>query len=79
MSITPAKTNEYVERLVETTGATAVFVAGNGQRAIGAIGHVESELGITLLTANQVLVWECLDGTAVRDQIQGYGRLFSSS
>lgn len=79
LSITPDKTTEYVERLVETTGAAAVFIAGNGQRAIGAISHVESELGITLLTANQVLVWACLDGTAVQDQIHGYGRLFSSS
>ncbi len=77
LSITPARTVEAVKGLVETTDADGVFIAGNGQRAIGAIDHVESALGTTLLTANQVLMWACLDGTPIREQIRGYGRLFS--
>nr|WP_243857802.1 hypothetical protein [Auritidibacter ignavus] len=77
LTITPAATAAAVDELVATTGAQAVFIAGNGQRAIGAIDHLESTLGITMLTANQVLLWASLDGSGLRSQVEGYGRLFS--
>lgn len=75
-AITPAATAAAVEKLVATTGAEAVFIAGNGQRAIGAIEYLESALGITVLTANQVLLWAALEGTNLRSQVEGYGRVF---
>lgn len=77
LAITPAKTADAVRALVERTKAQAVFIAGNGQRAIGAIDRIEQELGVTVLTANQVLVWACLEGSDIRGKISGYGRLFS--
>ncbi|MFY1673576.1 maleate cis-trans isomerase family protein [Plantactinospora sp. WMMB334] len=77
LAITPAATAEAVRALVARTKARAVFIAGNGQRAIGAIDQIEHELGVTALTANQVLVWSCLEGIALRGRIKGYGRLFS--
>lgn len=78
LTITPAATAAAVEELVAATGAQAVFVAGNGQRAIGAIDHLESMLGITMLTANQVLLWSSLDGTDLRSRVRGYGCLFDA-
>lgn len=77
LTITPARTAEAVRTLVARTKAQAVLIAGNGQRAIGAIDRIEHELGVTALTANQVLVWSCLEGTDLRKKISGYGRLFS--
>lgn len=77
VAITAAATAEAVTRLVDSTGAQAVFIAGNGQRAIGAVDHVERDLGITVLTANQVLLWASLDGTELRNRVSGYGRLFT--
>lgn len=68
-----------VKQLVEDSGASAVFIAGNGQRAIGAIDHIERDLGVTVLTANQVLLWASLDGTHLRNQVSGYGRLFTDA
>ncbi len=76
-SITAGATADAVKEIVDTTGAQAVFIAGNGQRAIGAIDHLERHLGITVLTANQVLLWASLGGTDLRDKVSGYGRLFT--
>ncbi len=55
---------------------TGVLIAGNGQRAVGAIEHLESSLGVTVLTANQVLLWSALRVSALRGRVEGYGRLF---
>lgn len=77
LAINAAVTAEAVRTLVESTRAKAVFIAGNGQRAIGAIDHLERDLGITVLTANQVLLWASLSGSTLQNKINGYGRLFT--
>lgn len=77
LSITPAATAKAVEYLVDSTSARAVFIAGNGQRAIGAIDYIERTTGVTVLTANQVLLWASLGDTGLRAQVGGYGRLFT--
>ncbi len=76
-AITAEATARAVKELVDTTGAQAVFIAGNGQRAIGAIDHLERYFGITVLTANQVLLWATLAGTNLQNKVTGYGRLFT--
>lgn len=78
LAITAAAMAETVTRLIDQTGAEAVFIAGNGQRAIGAIEHLEEQLGITVLTANQVLLWACLAGTPLQQAVSGYGKLFNN-
>lgn len=78
LSITPESTFEAVRLVVESTRAKAVLIAGNGQRAIGAVDRIERELDVVALTANQVLLWACLDGSEIRGRIHGYGRLFTS-
>lgn len=77
LAITATAMAEAVRTLVESTRAKAVFIAGNGQRAIGAIDHLERDLGITVLTANQVLLWASLSGSTLQNKINGYGRLFT--
>jgi maleate isomerase len=54
----------------------AVFLAGNGFRAAGAIEAAEQQTGRLVLQANQGLLWSILAATGVSLQIQGYGRLF---
>lgn len=78
LGITPATTAEAVAKLVRDTGAQAVFIAGNGQRAIGAIDYLERKLGITVLTANQVLLWASLEDSDMKYQVTGYGHLFTN-
>lgn len=62
-------------------GADGVFIAGNGFRAVGAIGRLEHALGVPVLSANQALLWRALaGGEAPRERsVQGFGRLFHTS
>ena len=57
--------------------AEAVFVGGNGFRAAGAIEALETAIGRTVLTSNQVLLWQLLAQANDAFEISGYGRLFA--
>ena len=55
--------------------ADAVFLAGNGLRAAGAIEELEQVTGRPVLEANQVLLWSILAVTRTAWDIAGYGSL----
>lgn len=74
-SITPADLHDWIRRNVPES-AEAVFVGGNGFRAVGMIAQLEQDLGRPVLTANQVLFWRALHAAEVRIPIRGYGRIF---
>jgi maleate isomerase len=57
--------------------AEAVFFGGNGLRAFGLIRALEDDLDCTVLTANQVALWQALRCSGMRALIGGYGRLFT--
>lgn len=57
--------------------AEAVFIGGNGLRAVGAIEALEEDLSIPVLTANQVLLWHLLRLAGTRVRVAGYGRVFA--
>jgi maleate isomerase len=57
-------------------GADAVFVGGNGFRAVGMIEALEEDLKRPVLTANQVLFWYALRRTGSNVRVAGYGRIF---
>jgi len=59
------------------TEAEAVFIGGNGFRAIGVIEALEEDLAIPVLTANQVLLWHLLRLAGTQAPVVGYGRLFA--
>jgi maleate isomerase len=54
--VRPSEVYEWV-RTNTPPQAQAVFVGGNGLRAIGAIHALEVALGRPVLTANQVVFW----------------------
>ena len=56
--------------------AEAVFIGGNGFRAIGVIKALEDALGRPVLTANQVAFWCALRLTGTRTPVVNYGRIF---
>jgi maleate isomerase len=56
--------------------ADAVFIGGNGLRAIGTIHALEERLRKPVLTANQVLFWQALDDLHVASRVTRYGSLF---
>lgn len=59
--------------------ADAVFLAGNGFRAAGAIEELELRTGRLVLEANQALLWGILMETATGWDVTGHGRLLWSS
>jgi maleate isomerase len=56
--------------------ADAIFIGGNGFRAVGAIERLEGTLGRPVLTSNQVLLWNLIHDADVSIAVEGYGRLF---
>jgi maleate isomerase len=56
----------------------AVFIAGNGFRAAGAIDELEWQTGRLVLEANQVMLWAILVATRTPWAVAGYGRLLRS-
>ncbi len=65
---------DWVEQHVEDR-AEAVFLAGNGFRAAGAIEQLELRTGRLVLEANQALLWGILAATGTGWDLTGYGRL----
>jgi len=84
--MTPARTftevpaAEVFERAkaLVPAGAEALFIAGNGLRAVGAISALEEVLERPVLTANQVLLWAALQRVGGANEVTPYGRIFQT-
>lgn len=75
VGVQPEQVYEWVRTHVP--GATeAVFIGGNGLRAIGAIQALEQALGCPVLTANQVLFWHALRLARADVVVGNYGQIF---
>jgi maleate isomerase len=74
--IEPSAVYEWTSRHVPDD-ADAVFIGGNGFRAAGAIEALEARLERSVLTSNQVLLWNLLTQSGADFQVGGYGRLFT--
>jgi maleate isomerase len=55
--------------------ADAVYIGGNGFKAIGTIESLETALGRPVLTANQVALWQALELVGIKDSVAKYGQL----
>lgn len=74
--ITPLGMYEWISKVIKDSNADAVFVAGNGQRAVGIIEAVEENLDVYMLSSNQVILWDALQSINSKVTIKGYGHLF---
>jgi maleate isomerase len=75
-AIRPSGLYEWV-RTRAPESADAVFIGGNGFRAVGVIEALEKELGRPVLTANQVAFWHALRLSGATTPVAGYGRIFN--
>jgi maleate isomerase len=64
--VDPQPVIDWVEHHIQDR-ADAVFLAGNGFRAAGAIEELESRTGRLILEANQALLWSILAATGRSD------------
>ena len=76
--VDPQHVIDWVERHVEHR-AEAVFLAGNGFRAAGAVEKLELRTGRLVLEANQALLWGILAATGTGWDVTGHGRLLRAS
>ncbi|MBR0934336.1 hypothetical protein [Bradyrhizobium jicamae] len=76
-AIEPAEVYEWVRRHTPVN-ADAVFIGGNGFRAVATIHALERDLSRPVLTANQVAFWHALRVSKKRITVTGYGRIFDS-
>ena len=74
--VAPAEVFEWTRRNVPDQ-AEAVFIGGNGLRAVGVIHALEEDLRKPVLTANQVLFWQALRLVVVAPKVTQYGRIFT--
>jgi maleate isomerase len=74
-AIQPSQLYEWV-RAHTPKNAEAVFIGGNGFRAIGVIKALEENLNRPILTANQVAFWQALALSGSRVPVVGYGQIF---
>ena len=56
--------------------ADALFISCTALRAASIIDELERQLGIPVVTSNQVLVWHCLALLNNQSRVSGYGALF---
>jgi maleate isomerase len=74
-AIHPGQLYEWV-RSRTPESAEAVFIGGNGFRAVGVIQALEQDLARPVLTANQVAFWNALRLSGTRAPVIGYGQIF---
>ena len=60
-----------------TPGADACFISCTAIRSAGVIATLEAELGIPVITSNQVMAWHMLRRLELQDQPRGFGRLMA--
>jgi maleate isomerase len=60
-----------------TPGADACFISCTAIRSAGVIEALEAELGMPVITSNQVMAWHVLRRLGLQDQPQGFGRLMA--
>jgi len=76
--VEPRHVVDWVEHHIEDR-AEAVFLAGNGFRAAGAVEELELRTGRLVLEANQALLWGVLAATGAGWDVTGHGRLLRAS
>jgi maleate isomerase len=75
VEIAPAELFDFVTSHTPRT-AEAVFIGGNGMRAVGAISALETRLGIPVLSANQVLLYHALSALGQAHIVRNHGKIF---
>lgn len=75
--VAPSEVVEFVSARTPRE-AQAVFMGGNGMRAVGAIRALEARLRKPVLSANQILLWDALRSVGQADRVTNYGSIFTS-
>lgn len=70
----PGDVYRFVREL-EPVEADALFIAATNFRAMDVVAAIETDLGLPVITSNQVCLWAGLRTLGVQDRLAGLGRL----
>ncbi|MBI2935037.1 MAG: hypothetical protein HYY29_05645 [Chloroflexi bacterium] len=59
-------------------GADCIYLLGSGWSVMPVISMLEQDLQTTVVTGEQVTIWDILRSLKVREPVNGYGRLLSA-
>ncbi len=62
---------------IDCPEAEAIFLSCGGIRAVEVAEEIEQITGKPVITSNQAQFWSCLRRAGIRDEIQGFGQIFS--
>ncbi len=62
---------------LDRSEAQAIFISCGALRSLDIVDRLEQRVGKPVIASNQALAWDALRLAGIRDQIQGYGRLFA--
>jgi len=63
-------------RSMDLSNADAIFIAATNFRAIDVIEAIEADIGLPVVSSNQVVMWTALRKLGIADKPEGYGRLW---
>ena len=62
---------------IDDKDADAIFLSCGGIRSVEVIQDIENITGKPVITSNQAQVWSCLRKAGIKDNIQGFGKIFN--
>lgn len=76
--VTPKSWKEFAIE-IDHPEADAIFMSCGGIRVLEVVQDIEDATGKPVITSNQAQFWSCMRRAGLRDELQGFGRLFSYS
>ncbi len=76
--VTPAYWKTFA-REIDCPEAEAIFLSCGGIRALEVAEEIEQATGKPVITSNQAQFWSCLRRAGIKDEIRGFGQIFSRS
>ncbi len=62
---------------IDQPEADAIFLSCGGIRALEVVEDIEQAIGKPVITSNQAQFWSCLRRAGIRDELKGFGQIFS--
>jgi maleate isomerase len=74
--VTPAYWKKFALE-IDRPEADAIFLSCGGIRSLEVAAEIEDLAGKPVITSNQAQMWSCLRRAGIKDEIKGFGRIFS--
>ncbi len=74
--VTPAYWKTFAQE-IDRADADAIFLSCGGIRSLEVAEEIEQLTGKPVITSNQAQFWSCLRRAGIRDEIKGFGQIFT--